>query len=126
MHLHRRGSDGCVRADPEELRRALINLISNAIEAMQEGGDLYASVLVEGDEVTIEVRDTGPGISAEVAARLFEPYFTTRSSGTGLGLAIVRRVVEDAGGRVQLENAEVGTGAVARLILPRHEADSGA
>lgn len=109
-----------VEVDPDELRRALVNLVSNAMEAMDGSGSLHGQVRVEGDEVAITVRDTGKGIPAEVLERLFEPYFTTRSSGTGLGLAIVRRIVEDRGGSVTLENAGGGAaGAVARIVLPR-------
>jgi len=112
-------ADGVVvRADADELQRALLNLVSNAIEAMPDGGDLRTEVSVEGDQVVIEIRDTGTGISEEVAERLFEPYFTTRSSGTGLGLAIVRRIIEDMGGSVTLENSSTGRGAVARVALP--------
>ena len=120
VRVHRRGSDGRVHADPDELRRALQNLVTNAIEAMPAGGDIYASVADADGEIALEIRDTGSGLSEEVADKLFEPYFTTRSSGTGLGLAVVRRVVEDAGGRVQLENAPEGGGAIARIVLPRH------
>ena len=69
--------------------------------------------------VVLELRDTGGGSPEEVERRLFEPYFTTRSTGTGLGLAIVRRVVEDMGGEVELTNVIDGRGAVARISLPR-------
>ena len=69
----------------------------------------------------MELRDTGVGIQPDLQSRLFEPYFTTRSSGTGLGLAIVRRIIEDLGGAVSLENASTGKGAIARVVLPRVE-----
>ncbi len=108
-----------VRADADELERALLNLVSNAIEAMPDGGDLHTSVSAEGEQVVIEIRDTGTGITKEISERLFEPYFTTRSSGTGLGLAIVRRIIEDMGGSVTLENSSTGRGAVARVVLSR-------
>ena len=71
----------------------------------------------------IEIRDTGTGLSEEVSDRLFEPDVATRSSGTGLGMAIVRRIIEDMGGSVTLENSSTGRGAVARVELPR-ERDS--
>lgn len=99
------GPGPVVEADPDELKRALVNLVSNAIEAMEGGGEIHGSVEVVSGFVEIVIRDTGGGIPAEVLERLFEPYFTTRSSGTGLGLAIVRRIVEDRGGEVTLENA---------------------
>jgi signal transduction histidine kinase len=118
VEMHREGGVGVVHGDQGELRRALINLVSNALEAMNEGGQLTVKILDTGGIVKVEVRDTGPGLEGDVAERLFEPYFTTRSSGTGLGLAIVRRVIEDMGGTVELQNATDGPGAVARLVLP--------
>lgn len=124
-----------VLADADELRRAVLNLVSNAIEATVgesadggEAGERSVATTVEanGSRVRVIVRDTGPGIAADVRERLFEPYFTTRSSGTGLGLAIVRRVVEDLGGTVSLENAATGRGAVATIDLPRADDAGGA
>ena len=124
-----------VEADPEELQRALVNLISNAIEAIEGGGEIHGSVEVRSNHVEIVIRDTGKGIPPDVLERLFEPYFTTRSSGTGLGLAIVRRIVEDRGGEVTLSNAEARadadpasgtalTGAVAKIRLRLRTQDS--
>ncbi len=108
-----------LHGDPDELRRALINLVSNALEAMTEGGVLEVKLSVEGERVVLVVADTGSGIPDGVRQRLFEPYFTTRSAGTGLGLAIVRRIVEDMGGSVTLTNRDPGQGAIARIELPR-------
>jgi len=119
IELRREGSNGIVRADPGELRRALVNLVHNALEAMADGGVLTVSLGGTLEEVVLEIRDTGHGIDPEVENRLFEPYLTTRSSGTGLGLAIVRRVVEDLGGHVELINSPDGVGAIASLALPR-------
>ncbi|MDP6839530.1 MAG: ATP-binding protein [Planctomycetota bacterium] len=110
-----------VSADPGALRRALINLVSNALEAMPGGGELSVWVQVERDQVWVEIGDTGKGLSPEVRASLFEPYFTTRTQGTGLGLAIVRRVVEELGGTISLDDGPHGIGVLARLSLPRVE-----
>jgi signal transduction histidine kinase len=95
--------------------------VSNAIEASEVGGVIRGEVGAEGGMVHITVVDSGRGIDDEVVSRLFEPYFTTRSSGTGLGLAIVRRIVEDLGGTVSLSNREDGAGARATIRLPQHE-----
>ncbi|HMC81624.1 MAG TPA: ATP-binding protein, partial [Candidatus Polarisedimenticolia bacterium] len=95
--------------DKVATQRALLNLIANALEAMDGGGTLR--VVAEGAtdgggkraaRVRIRVRDTGPGMDAETRARLFEPYFSTKSSGTGLGLSIVRKTTEEQGGRVEV------------------------
>ena len=103
---------------PGEMHRALVNLVNNAIEAMPEGGELHATLGVDGETLTYRIRDTGQGISPEAKAHLFEPHFTTRGSGTGLGLAIVKRVVEGRGGGVTLGPAHPGPGAEAVITLP--------
>jgi signal transduction histidine kinase len=107
-----------VTADPVALRRVLQNLVTNAFEAMPRGGRLAARSRVDGDTVRLELRDSGEGLSAEAQAKLFEPYFTTRSKGTGLGLAIAKRVIEDLGGEISLANAQPGPGVVVRVSLP--------
>ena len=114
------GPGGQVLADPALLRRVLINLVSNAIEAMPEGGRLDCQVTPRGDQLHVEVRDTGAGIPEDVQPHLFEPYFTTRSTGTGLGLAIARRVIEELDGGIALVPADPGPGTVARIVLPLH------
>jgi signal transduction histidine kinase len=111
-----------IRADPASFRRVLMNLVSNALEAMPSGGRLVARVATRAGQVEISIADTGVGLSDEVRAHLFEPYFTTRSKGTGLGLAIAKRVIEDHGGHIELAAAEPPPGTVARLRMPAAEA----
>ena len=100
------------------LSRAVVNLIENALQAMSNGGTLTVGTADHnGKEAILFVEDTGPGLAREVRARLFEPYFSTKSSGTGLGLAIVRRAVEAHGGRIEIES-EAGKGTAFRIRIP--------
>ncbi len=98
--------------DPQHFRQILWNLLLNALEAMPLGGDLIVgvkNVKAKGGkqgEILIEVRDTGGGVAEEIRGRLFEPFFTTKESGTGLGLSIVYQLVENAGGRIEIEHYE--------------------
>ena len=94
-----------VQADPEQMTRALRNLILNAIDAMPEGGTLTIRTRRQEHGVHVEVSDTGSGLTPEECARLFTPYYTTKTHGTGLGLAIVQSVVSDHGGRISVESA---------------------
>lgn len=107
-----------MHADRGELRRVLINLVSNAIEAMPEGGALSIRVRPLDGRALIEVEDEGIGLTREARAHLFEPYFTTRSHGTGLGLAICHQLVEGMGGHIELSDAPGGKGTLARITLP--------
>ncbi|HTF90670.1 MAG TPA: sensor histidine kinase [Planctomycetota bacterium] len=118
VRLTRKGGGGRVHVDEPLLRRVLQNLISNAIQASPEGGELEFEVSTHGDRVRIELRDRGVGLSQEVRARLFEPYFTTRSTGTGLGLAIAKRAVEEMAGAIRLEPRPDGVGTTASVDLP--------
>jgi two-component system nitrogen regulation sensor histidine kinase NtrY len=111
---------GPVAVDSRVLSRALVNLIENALQAMPDGGTLTVAVAParEGNgEVALEVQDTGVGLTPEVKRRLFEPYFSTKSSGTGLGLAIARRAVEAHQGRIEVESGEAN-GTTMRVVLP--------
>jgi two-component system, NtrC family, nitrogen regulation sensor histidine kinase NtrY len=119
-----------VMIDCEQIKRALVNLIDNAAEAMADGdGDRRITVITrevpERRSLQLVVADTGPGISPEDRERIFEPYFSTRKRGTGLGLAIVSRIVTEHQGRIRvLENSPRG----ARFIieLPVAEQAAGA
>jgi signal transduction histidine kinase len=105
-----------VDADPDQLRRALRNLILNAMDAMPNGGDLVVRTRTVGSRVAIEVSDTGEGLTREECERLFTPYYTTKRHGTGLGLAIVQSVVADHHGSIAVES-EPGKGASFRIEL---------
>ncbi len=118
VEIRESGDGGSVYADARELERVLINLVSNAFEAMPDGGFLEASVNTADGQVTLEIRDSGSGLTEEARERLFEPYFTTRSHGTGLGLAICKRVIDEFGGTIELLTPESGTGTLVRIQLP--------
>jgi signal transduction histidine kinase len=100
-----------IAADENQLRQALLNLIRNAKEAMPEGGRLrvtvtakQAAAAAEPPRVTVAVTDSGPGIPAEHAQRIFEPFFSTKASGTGLGLALVQQIVAEHGGQISIHS----------------------
>jgi signal transduction histidine kinase len=107
-----------VLADYGMLRRAVLNLALNAIDAMPDGGELNISACAGRHGCEIEICDTGPGLTDEARRRAFEPFYTTKSNGTGLGLAIVYRIAEVHGGEILAGNCPEG-GAVFTLRLPR-------
>jgi two-component system sensor histidine kinase HydH len=110
------------RVDPDLLSRALLNLILNAIEATGSGGTVEVRLDDPNTGVTIEVADDGPGIPAEAAQQVFEPFYTTKAKGTGLGLAMASRIVEAHGGRIVVVlgagAGPDGKGACLRIELP--------
>ena len=106
-----------VRVDRRLIQRTLVNLIENALHALNGGGRIDVRVARLGGFVALSVRDNGTGIDEEVRGRVFEPYFSTRAAGTGLGLAIARKVVEDHGGTIALESAP-GEGTEVTILLP--------
>src|SRR5205823_4219277 len=100
------------------VRDALSNLVLNALQSTPAGGCVMIESLADGEEMVFAVTDSGPGIPREVAAKIWEPFFTTRQRGTGLGLAIVRKRMEEAGGSAQLAPLQNGSGARFELRLP--------
>jgi signal transduction histidine kinase len=104
-------------ADRGQLRQVLLNLITNAYEAMDEQGVLTIEATANGDGIEIRVSDTGPGMDEETAARVFEPFFTQKAKGIGLGLAVSRRIVEAHGGSISGAGAP-GGGATFTLTMP--------
>ena len=124
VEVVREGEGGELMVDPDRLHRVLINLISNALEAMSEGGTLLIRVGRSVSEVSIEVLDEGSGLDETALTHLFEPHFTTKSHGTGLGLAICKRVVDEMGGRIELGPRRDSEGTRAHVALPIGEAPS--
>jgi signal transduction histidine kinase len=107
-----------VPVDARLVRQALLNVATNALQAMPRGGRLTVRVRAEGEAVVVELEDTGGGIAEDVRARIFEPFFTTKATGTGLGLAVVRRIVEGHGGEITVETRPgVGTRFALRFPL---------
>ncbi len=100
-----------VRADPLLLGQALLNLLLNAAEAMEQGGRVHIEYGcppegMEGRPFYVVLEDTGPGIPPQIMDRIFNPFFTTKDTGTGLGLAIVHRVVEAHDGSIVVTNLQ--------------------
>ncbi len=109
-----------VMADADQLKRVLLNVVNNALEAMDStGGQLTVTTRRADGDVAIVVRDQGPGI--EDVDRIFEPYYTTKPKGTGLGLAIARQILEEHHGRITAES-RVGHGTTVQIRLPALEA----
>jgi signal transduction histidine kinase len=112
-----------IYADRQQLRQVLLNLFTNAVDAMPEGGRLIPRVRAHQFEnrpvIVVEVADTGAGIPAELIPRVTEPFFTTKpeGQGTGLGLAICRRIVEQHRGTIEVESRK-GEGTTVRITLP--------
>ena len=107
-----------VSADREMFRRALVNLVLNAIDVMPRGGEVVVTSFENNAGFELEVADSGPGLSNDQLLHLFDPYFTTKSNGTGLGLSIVQRIIEAHGGRITAMNCPDG-GAAFTIVLPR-------
>jgi signal transduction histidine kinase len=106
-------------AQAAALREAIGNLVLNAVQATEPGGEVVVGAMAEGPRLVLSVTDTGPGIDRETQRRVFEPFFTTKSRGTGLGLAIVQRRVAELGGTVDLASpVSGGRGTRFRVVVP--------
>ena len=113
-------------ADSAQLTQALVNLVINAIQAVERNGRVEVTVSIDekGGKLTIAVHDTGPGIPADKQSAIFEPFFTTKVEGSGLGLWIVQQIITAHGGAVEVFNA-VGGGAVFAVHLPLQRKENG-
>ncbi|EMG37073.1 histidine kinase,PAS domain-containing protein,histidine kinase [Desulfocurvibacter africanus PCS] len=107
-----------VHADSDGLKQVLLNLIMNSLAALPEtGGQVNVTAEPAGNDMLLSVADNGRGFSPEAREHALEPFFTTRAQGTGLGLAIAHKLVQDHGGRLEIESEE-GRGAIVRVFLP--------
>jgi len=106
--------------DEGQIQQAILNLVINAVQAMEKGGTLTCRLGRAGSFATVEVIDTGPGIPPEVQERMFDLFYTTRQGGTGLGLYITQRIISDHKGYIEVESGP--TGATFRVALPAQEA----
>lgn len=99
-----------VLGDPDQLKQVFLNLVTNAVQAMEvTGGTIGIETCRAGDYVQVQVADDGPGISPEDLGKVFDPFFTKRAEGTGLGLTIVHRIIDDHGGHIEVESSPDGT-----------------
>ena len=100
-----------IQADPVQLSQVLVNLMTNAVHAMEQGGVITVTTKGENNDVLLSVADTGHGMSAEIRKKIFEPFFTTKpvGQGTGLGLSVVQGIVEDHQGKISVKST-VGKG----------------
>jgi len=115
-----------VELDEGQLRQALLNILGNARQVMQPGGQVRVVTRAGmGGEVVVEIADNGPGIPADSIEKIFEPFFSKRAGGTGLGLAIARQMVENHGGSIEVDS-QVGEGTTFRIRLPRRHGRAGA
>jgi signal transduction histidine kinase len=109
--------------DPYQLRQVLLNLVTNAIQAVSQDGRVSLKLGGNEQEVVIAIEDNGPGIPEENIERIFEPFFTTKpdGQGTGLGLAVSRGIVERLGGRIEVDSRPA-EGCTFRVVIPRSQA----
>jgi signal transduction histidine kinase len=117
-------SEGEMEGDPEKLRRVVINLVSNAVDSLEEAGRTERHVRVAvgenaaKSEVWLRVADNGPGIDAETQRKMFRPFFTSKANGTGLGLAISKKLVDAHRGTIEVQSVP-GEGAEFVLTFPK-------
>ncbi|HID94753.1 MAG TPA: HAMP domain-containing protein [Candidatus Latescibacteria bacterium] len=110
----------CAYVDPEQMKRALLNIFKNSIQAMSRGGTLDVKGRGAGTTVVLEVSDTGIGIPPDDLERLFDPFFTTKERGVGLGLSIVKKIIEENGGEISV-SSKVDEGTSFTIRLPAFE-----
>jgi signal transduction histidine kinase len=121
IHIHRRFDPNLptVTSDPPLLRQVFLNLLINAVQAVDRDGDIFITTYGEGPMACTEIRDTGPGIPEEHRERIFNPFFTTKApgQGTGLGLSVSLRIINELGGDIQVTSSP-GKGASFTVRIP--------
>ncbi|MGW8312471.1 MAG: ATP-binding protein [Desulfuromonadales bacterium] len=105
------------RIDSDRLKQAILNLLTNALDAMPGGGDLWISAQADSTGLQLTIRDTGEGIAPDHLALIFEPFYTTKGEGTGLGLSITHTIITSHGGRIEVQSRQ-GEGTEFKIFLP--------
>jgi signal transduction histidine kinase len=118
LRLKRHDGQLVAAVDEKLIKQALLNLMINAVQAMPAGGDLILAIAPSNGEASIDVIDTGSGISPGQVDKIFQAYYSTKKGGTGLGLPTTKRIVEEHAGRITVKS-EVGKGSHFRIVLPR-------
>ena len=106
-----------VEHDSDQIHQVLLNLLLNAVQAMEAEGTIHVDIGSRGEYATVDVSDTGRGISPQNLPNIFRPFFTTKGNGTGLGLSLARRIVEEHHGRIEVSSV-VGKGSKFTVLLP--------
>jgi signal transduction histidine kinase len=117
ISLHKDPSLPEVEHDSDQIHQVLLNLLLNALQAIDKNGEVTVSVQKQGMHVFVEVADNGRGIPPENLPNIFRPFFTTKGDGTGLGLSLARRIVEDHQGRIDVTST-LGKGTKFKVVLP--------
>ena len=122
IHVQNNARVDEARIDPDRINQVLLNLYLNAIDSMESGGELKVEISAGGQDrdTVIQVSDTGSGIRPEDLTKIFEPYFTTKSTGTGLGLAIAHNIIEAMGGKITVKS-EKRVGTTFTVAVPNSE-----
>ena len=107
-----------IQADPSQIKQALLNLLLNSLQALENSGEISVTSESKNGWITVAIKDTGPGISPENLSKVFTPFFTTKEEGVGLGLGIVERIIQNHKGRISVESQE-GRGTVFAIELPQ-------
>jgi signal transduction histidine kinase len=115
--IHAPGTSWIV-ADPQQMEQVFLNLLHNALQAMEAGGTLTVRTDRSEEDTVVTFQDTGKGITEDVLPQIFQPFFTTKHRGSGLGLSIVRKIVEGHGGTIEVQST-VGRGTTATVRVPR-------
>ncbi|MFQ3546175.1 ATP-binding protein [Halobacillus rhizosphaerae] len=106
--------------EPKRLKQILLNLVKNAIEAVDQGGSVHIAADYSGDNLTVSVSDNGPGLSEDELNRIGEPFFTTKEKGTGLGVMVTKKMVEDLNGKIYF-NSKIGHGTLVTVVFTKEE-----
>ncbi|HNW11354.1 MAG TPA: ATP-binding protein, partial [Candidatus Rifleibacterium sp.] len=118
FETHINGVCPVIVGDPDQLKQVFINILTNAIHAIGRNGRLTVNIDSRDDHVVVAFEDTGIGIPAERLPDIFNPFMTTKEDGTGLGLSMAQRIVEEHGGRIEVQSVS-GEGSTFTVFLPR-------